>query len=119
MSETLAKVLVGAFFIVITTSLFIYQVRTTEKMGQNPDPCIEEYKDYCMNEGECFSHVEENIIVFVHHFTEGNAVISSCGGIRNVSLVQNISQLKSDTLQKFQVKIRRVVKFSQKKYDTL
>ena len=56
-------------------------------------------------------------------------MISSCGGIRNVSLVQNISQLKSDTLQKFQVKIRRVVKFSQKnttrcknfpkKYDTL
>ena len=62
MSETLAKVLVGAFFIVITTGLFIYQVRTTEKVGRNPDPCIEEYKDYCMNEGECFSHVEENII---------------------------------------------------------
>ena len=41
-------------------------------------------------------------------------MISSCGGIRNVSLVQNISQLKSDTLQKFQVKIRHVVKFSQK-----
>ena len=62
MSETLAKVLVGAFFIVITTGLFIYQVRTTEKVGRNSDPCIEEYKDYCMNEGECFSHVEENII---------------------------------------------------------
>ena len=53
-------------------------------------------------------------IYFVRHFTEGNTVISSCGGIRNVSLVQNISQLKSDTLQKFQIKIRRVVKFSQK-----
>ena len=38
------------------------KVRTTEKMGRNPDPCLEEYKDYCMNEGECFSHVEENII---------------------------------------------------------
>ena len=62
MSETLAKVLVGAFFIVITTGLFIYQVRTTEKVGRNPDPCLEEYKDYCMNEGKCFSHVEENII---------------------------------------------------------
>ena len=63
MSETLAKVLAGAFFIVITTSLFIYQVRTTEKKGRNPDPCIEEYKDYCMNEGESFSYVEENIII--------------------------------------------------------
>ena len=41
-------------------------------------------------------------------------MISSCDGIRNVSLVQNISQLKSDTLQKFQVKIRRVVKFRKK-----
>ena len=60
MSETLAKVLVGAFFIVITTGVFIYQVRTTEKVGRYTDLCIEEY--YCMNEGECFSHVEENII---------------------------------------------------------
>ena len=52
MSETLARVLVGAFFIVITTILFIYRLRTTEKMGRNPDPCLEEYKDYRMNEGE-------------------------------------------------------------------
>ena len=41
-------------------------------------------------------------------------MISYRGSIRNVSLVQNISQLKSDTLQKFQVKNRRVVNFSQK-----
>ena len=44
MSETLAKVLVGAIFIVITTGLFIYQVRTTEKMGRNPDPALKSTK---------------------------------------------------------------------------
>ena len=61
MCETIAKVVVASI-IVTTVSLFIYQVKTTEKVGQNLDPCAKEYKDYCMNEGGCFSYVEENII---------------------------------------------------------
>ena len=61
MCETIAKVVV-AFIFGLNVSLFIYQVNTTESVGQNVDPCIKEYKDYCINEGECFSYVEENII---------------------------------------------------------
>ena len=57
MCETIAK-LVVALMMVTIVSLFIYQVKTTEKVGQNLDPCAKEYKDYCMNEGECFSYVE-------------------------------------------------------------
>ena len=57
----MAKVVV-ALIIVTTVSLFNYQVKTTEKVGQNLDPCAKEYKDFCMNEGECFSYMEENII---------------------------------------------------------
>ena len=42
MSETIAKVVV-ALTIVMTVSLFIYQVKNTEKIGQNLDPCAKEY----------------------------------------------------------------------------
>ena len=59
MCETIPKTV--ALIIVKTVRLFIYQVKTTGKVGQNVDPCNKEYKDYCMNEGECFSYVEENI----------------------------------------------------------
>ena len=64
MCETIPKVVVVvvALIIVMTVSLFIYQVTTTEKVGQNLDPCAKEYDEYCMNEGECFSYVEGNII---------------------------------------------------------
>ena len=61
MCETIAKI-VGALIAVMTVSLFIDQVKTTEKVQQNLDSCAKENKDYCMNEGECFSYVEENII---------------------------------------------------------
>ena len=59
MCETIAKIVV-ALNIVMTVSLFIYQVKTTKKVGQNRDPCAKEYKDCCMNEGECFCYVDEN-----------------------------------------------------------
>ena len=58
MCETIAKVVV-ALIIGLNVSLFICQVNTTENVGQNLDPCATQYKDYCMNEGECFSYVEE------------------------------------------------------------
>ena len=61
MCETIAKVVV-ALIIGLNVSLFIYQVNTTENVGQNLDPCATNYKDYCMIEGECFSFVEENVI---------------------------------------------------------
>ena len=61
MCETIAKVVV-ALIIGMNVSLFIYQVNTTENVGQNLGPCAKEYKDYCMNEGECFSYVEEIFI---------------------------------------------------------
>ena len=61
MCETIAKVVV-ALSIGYNISLFIYQVNTTENVKQNLDPCAKYYKHYCMNEGECFSYVEVNII---------------------------------------------------------
>ena len=50
MCETIAKIVI-ALIIGMTASVFIYQVRTTEKVGRDLDPCVEEYKDYCLNEG--------------------------------------------------------------------
>ena len=61
MCETIAKVSV-ALIIGLNVSLFVYQVNTTESVGQNLDPGARENKNYCMNQGECFSYVEENII---------------------------------------------------------
>ena len=61
MSETIAKVVV-VLITGMNVSLFIYQLNTTENVGQNLDPCAKEYKVYCMNEGECFGDVKENII---------------------------------------------------------
>ena len=45
MFETIAKVVVALIF-VMTVSLFIYHVKTTEKVGQNLDPYAKAYKDY-------------------------------------------------------------------------
>ena len=58
MCESIAKVVVG-LIIGMNVSLFIYQVNTTENVGQNLDPCAKEYNDYCMNEGVCFRYVKK------------------------------------------------------------
>ena len=47
MCETTAKVVV-ALNTGMTVSLFIYQVNTTENVGQILDHCATEYKDYCI-----------------------------------------------------------------------
>ena len=61
MCENIAKVVV-TLISGLNVSLLIYQVNTTENVGQNLDPCATQYNDYCMNEGEGFRYVEENII---------------------------------------------------------
>ena len=61
MCETIAKITV-ALIIVMTASLFIYQVKTTEKVERDHGPCVEEYKGYCLNGGDCFSYVGENVV---------------------------------------------------------
>ena len=85
MCETLAEVVV-AMINGMNVSLFVYQVNTTENVGQNLDPFATEYKDYCMNEGECLVLWKKTLwVVSVRHFTEGNGVKIFCGGIENVS----------------------------------
>ena len=85
MCETIAKVVV-ALITGLNVSLFIYQVNTTENVGQNHDPYAKEYRDYCMNEGECFRYMEENSIgCLCPPIYGGKRCGNSCGGIRNVS----------------------------------
>ena len=96
MCETIAKVVV-ALNIGMTVSLFIYQVNTTENVGQILDHCATEYKDYCMNEEDCFSYVEENIIGCLPPPLYGR---KRCDKF--------FSQLKSDVTKKFYSEVWRV-----------
>ena len=49
------------------TGFCIYQVNSEEKVGQHSEiktesSCEKEYKKYCLNGGECYYLVDENIV---------------------------------------------------------
>ena len=60
-------VLIVAALLLAATGLCIYQVKTEKKVGQHSGiksegPRESEYKKYCLNGGECFYLVDEDIV---------------------------------------------------------
>ena len=60
-------VLIVAALLLAATGLCIYQVNSETKVGQHSEiesegPCEKEYKKHCLNGGECFYLVDENIV---------------------------------------------------------
>ena len=59
-------VIIVAALLLAATGLCIYQVKSEMKVEQHSEiksesPCEKEYKKYCMNGGECFYLVDEDI----------------------------------------------------------
>ena len=53
--------------LLVAASFCIYQPHTENKVGhhskiRSESPCEKEYKKYCMNGGECYYLVEEDIV---------------------------------------------------------
>ena len=64
MCETKAVVLSKSLILLVAAFFCIYQARTENKMGHHSKiksqaPCQNEYKNYCLNGGECYSLVDE------------------------------------------------------------
>ena len=56
-----------AVLLIAVTGFCIYQVKSEKKVGQHSEiksesPCEKEYKKYCMNGGECYYLVDEDIV---------------------------------------------------------
>ena len=59
-------VLIVAVLLIAATGFCVYQVESQKKAGQHREiksegPCEKEYKKYCLNGGECFYPVDEDI----------------------------------------------------------
>ena len=66
MCEIKTVIIVAALLLAVT-GLCIYQVETEKKVGhyseiKSEGPCEKEYKKYCLNGGECFYLVDEDIV---------------------------------------------------------
>ena len=60
-------VTIVAALLLAATGFCVYQVKTEKKVGQHSEikseiPCENEYKKYCMNEGECY-YLSDEVIV--------------------------------------------------------
>ena len=60
-------VLIVAVLLLAVTSFSVYQVKSEKKVGHHSEiktetPCEKEYKKYCLNGGECFYLVDEDIV---------------------------------------------------------
>ena len=67
MCETKASVASISLILLVAASFCIYQAQTENNMGQHREiksesPCEKEYKKYCMNGGECYYLVDEDIV---------------------------------------------------------
>ena len=67
MCETKAVVVSTSLFLLDAASFCIYQVQTENKVGHHSEikfqgPCENEYKKYCLNGGECYYLVDEDIV---------------------------------------------------------
>ena len=62
-------VLIVAVFLLAVTAFCIYQVKSENKVGQHSEvkrecPCEREYKKYCLNGGDCYYLVNEDIAAY-------------------------------------------------------
>ena len=60
-------VLIVAALLITVTGFCIYQTKTEKKVEHHSEiksegPCEKEYKKYCLNGGECFCLVDEDIV---------------------------------------------------------
>ena len=67
MCETKAVVVSISLILLVAASFFIYQAHTEKKVGQHREIkseslCEKEYKMYCMNGGEFYYLVDEDIV---------------------------------------------------------
>ena len=67
MCETKAVVVSISLILLVPASFCIYQPHTENKVGQHREitsesPCDKEYKKFCLNGGECFYLVDEDIM---------------------------------------------------------
>ena len=67
MCEIKAVVVSISIILLVATSFCIYQDQTENTVGHHSEiksegPCEIEYKKYCMNGGECFYLVDEDIV---------------------------------------------------------
>ena len=67
MRETKAVVVSISLILLVAASFGICQAHTENKEGQHREiksgsPCENEYKKYCLNGGECYYLVDEDIV---------------------------------------------------------
>ena len=67
MCEIKAVVVSISINLLVAASLCIYQAQTENKVGHHSEiksqgPCENEYKKYCLNDGECYYLVDEDIV---------------------------------------------------------
>ena len=67
MSETKAVVVSISLIFLEAASFCIYQAQTENKVGnhtkmKNQGPCENEHKKYCLNGGDCYYLVDEDIV---------------------------------------------------------
>ena len=67
MCETKAVVVSISLFLLVAASFWIYQAQTENKVGHHSEiksqgPCETEYKKYCLNGGESYYLVDEDIV---------------------------------------------------------
>ena len=67
MCETKAHVVSISIILLVAASFCVNQAHTENKMGHHSKlksqcPCENEYKKYCLNGGECYNLVEEDIV---------------------------------------------------------
>ena len=67
MCETKALVVLISLILLVAASFCIYQAHTVNEVGhhskiKSQGPCEDEYKKYCLNGGECYYLVHEDIV---------------------------------------------------------
>ena len=67
MCETKAVVVSISLNVLVAANFCIHQAHTENKVGhhskiKSQGPCENEYKKYCLNGGECYYVVDENIV---------------------------------------------------------
>ena len=67
MCETKAVVVSISLFLLVAASFCIYQAQTEKKVGyyseiKSESPCNKGYKKYCLNGGDCYYLVDEDIV---------------------------------------------------------
>ena len=66
MCETKAVLVSISIILLLAANFFIYQAQTENKVGhhgkiESQGPCENEYERYCLNGGECYHLVDEDI----------------------------------------------------------